>query len=303
MKGITEIFRSGMTKTRKFLSESITKLSAGLGRFDENMLDELEMMLVSADVGASTAMKIMDKVRDSIRRTGDSSQESVISRLQEEMKGILGEAVHYEPDAGKLNIIILAGVNGTGKTTTAGKLCLRYSSSGAKVILAAADTFRAAAIEQLKHWGEITGTPVIAHVQGSDPGAVVYDAVHAAASRGADVLLIDTAGRLHNKKNLMEEFAKIERIARREAPLAVISVMLVVDATTGQNAVTQARMFNDSVKLDGIILTKLDSNSKGGIVITVADETGIPVVMAGLGEQAEDLVDFDPEAFVRSLFG
>ncbi len=300
--GIFDKFNAGLSKTRKFISESLTKIAAGMGSFDEDMLDDLEMLLVSADVGATTSMMMMDNVRDRIKSTGNSSREAVINTLKEEMVRILGDPVRYELSEGKLNIIIIAGVNGTGKTTTAGKLCLRFMSSGKKVILAAADTFRAAAIEQLRHWGELNDAPVIAHETGSDPGAVVFDAVHAAISREADVLIIDTAGRLHNKKNLMEEFAKISRIAAREAPDADIRVILVVDATTGQNAVVQAKIFNEAAKIDGIILTKLDSNAKGGIAVAVVYETSIPVIMAGLGEKAEDLVDFEPVSFIDSLF-
>lgn len=301
--GIFDRFRDGLGKTRKFISESITRIAAGMGSFDEEMLDEFEMTLVSADTGSVVAMRIIDKVRAEIKRSGGSGQEFVVSVIKTEMLDILGPARPYSLEDNKLNIIILAGVNGTGKTTTAGKMCLRYMRSGKKVILAAADTFRAAAIEQLKHWGDLNGAQVIAHETGSDPGAVVYDAVHAAINRKADVLIIDTAGRLHNKKNLMEEFAKIERITRREAPDARIGVFLVVDATTGQNAVVQAKIFNEATVLDGVILTKLDSNAKGGIALAVAAETSIPIVMAGLGERAEDLVDFEPEPFVDSLFG
>lgn len=300
--GIFDKFNAGLSKTRKFISESLTRIAAGMGSFDEDMLDDLEMLLVSADVGAATSMMMMDNVRGKIKSTGNSSREAVINTLKEEMIRILGDPVRYELSEGKLNIIILAGVNGTGKTTTAGKLCLRFMSSGKKVILAAADTFRAAAIEQLKHWGELNDAPVIAHETGSDPGAVVFDAVHAAISRETDVLIIDTAGRLHNKKNLMEEFAKINRIAAREAPDAGIRVILVVDATTGQNAVVQAKIFDEAAKIDGIILTKLDSNAKGGIAVAVVNETSIPVIMAGLGEKAEDLVDFEPGPFIDSLF-
>lgn len=295
-------FQSGLTKTRDFITEGLSKVWISMGNLDEDALDEMEMLLIRADTGASTSMGLMDEVRNEIKRSGDSSKEAVIGTLKNKMMEILGETVQYNPEKNNLNIIILVGVNGTGKTTTAGKLCLRYKNEGKQVMLAAADTFRAAAIEQLKHWGDLNDTPVISHEAGSDPGAVVYDAVHAAIKRNVDVLIIDTAGRLHNKKNLMDELSKIFRIARREGDTANIKSFLIVDATTGQNAVMQAKIFNEVSPLDGIILTKLDSNAKGGIAIAVKAETKIPIIMVGLGEKAEDLVDFDPEDFVQSLF-
>ncbi len=295
-------FRGGLEKTRKLLAGGFTRLSAAAGRFDDGLLDDLETALVQSDIGASSAMELVDRVKDEIRRTGESGRDFVTGVLKEEMKKILGPDRRLRIEPGRLNILILAGVNGTGKTTTAGKLCLRYRSQGLKVLLAAADTFRAAAIEQLRHWGELHGTDVISHEAGSDPGAVVFDAVHAALGRHADVLIIDTAGRLHNKQNLMDEFGKIERIARREAPDALLRVLLVIDATTGQNAVIQARVFNEVTRLDGIVLTKLDSNAKGGIAVSVVRETGIPILLAGLGEKSEDLVDFEAGSFVESLF-
>ena len=295
-------FRNGLEKTRKLIAGGVTRLGATMGHFDDAMLDELETVLVQADVGAQSAMKMIDKVRAEIRRTGDNSRSFVIDVLKKEMYAILGEDRRLTLEPGKLNILILVGVNGTGKTTTAGKLCLRFKTQGKSVLLAAADTFRAAAIEQLRHWGEQHDTTVIAHEAGSDPGAVAFDAVHSALSRGSDVLIIDTAGRLHNKQNLMDELGKIERIARREAPEAVFRILLVIDATTGQNAVVQARVFNEVTRLSGIVLTKLDSNAKGGIAVSVVNETKIPVILAGLGEKAEDLVDFERESFVESLF-
>jgi fused signal recognition particle receptor len=295
-------FRNGLEKTRKLIAGGVTRIGATMGYFDDAMLDELETVLVQADVGAQGAMHMMDKVRAEIRRTGDNSRAFVIDALKQEMCSILGDDRKLTLVPGKLNILILVGVNGTGKTTTAGKLCLRFTSQGKTVLLAAADTFRAAAIEQLRHWGEQHNTPVIAHETGSDPGAVAFDAVHSAINRRSDVLIVDTAGRLHNKQNLMDELGKIERIARREAPDASFQILLVIDATTGQNAVVQAKVFNDVTKLSGIVLTKLDSNAKGGIAVSVVNETKIPVILAGLGEKAEDLVDFERESFVESLF-
>ena len=200
-----------------------------------------------------------------------------------------------------MNVIFLVGVNGTGKTTTAGKLALRYGKEGKSVLMAAADTFRAAAIEQLAIWADRTGCDIIAHAEGGDPASVVYDAIQAAKSRGTKVLIIDTAGRLHNKKNLMDELGKMRRIIDREAPEANIQTILVIDATTGQNAILQAETFAEVAKVDSIAVTKLDGNAKGGIAVAVAYTTGYPIVLAGLGENADDLVDFDPVSFVESL--
>lgn len=300
--GIMDVFKKGLTKTRDFFSDNINRISATMGFFDENMLDELEMVLVQADVGASCSMKLLEGLRRSMKESGDKSRDFVLSTLKAGMKRILGEKKQLKLTDGKLNIILLVGVNGTGKTTTAGKLCLRFQRQNKKVILAAADTFRAAAIDQLKHWGDKTGTQVISHEEGSDPASVVYDAVHAAISRKVDVLIIDTAGRLHNKQNLMDELEKIKRIIRREAGEATYESLLVIDATTGQNATIQAKVFGEITDVTGIVITKLDSNAKGGIAVSVAYETGLPIILAGLGEKAEDLVDFDPDSFIESLF-
>jgi fused signal recognition particle receptor len=307
--GLFEAFRNGMSKTREYFSGNIHRIGARLGYFDDDLLDELEMVLVQADAGASCSMYLLDSVRNAIKESGDSSGDFVVSVLKKQITEILGEKQTLEIKPESLNILLLVGVNGTGKTTTAGKLCLRYKNEGLHVILAAADTFRAAAIEQLKHWGDLTSTPVIAHEQGADPGAVVYDAIHVAKKKKSDLLIIDTAGRLHNKQNLMDELGKIKRIIARETQDSGgseretnLKTLLVIDATTGQNAIVQAKTFHEVTELAGIILTKLDSNAKGGIAISVAYETKIPILLAGLGEHAEDLVDFDPEYFTHSLF-
>ena len=214
---------------------------------------------------------------------------------------ILGEKQTIDIQPGKLNIILMVGVNGTGKTTTAGKLALKYKSEGKKVIMAAADTFRAAAVEQLKEWGRRTETAVIAHEEGSDPASVVFDAVAAAKARNCDVLIVDTAGRLHNKKNLMDELSKINRIIDREAPDANKKSLLIIDATTGQNAVLQTEAFSEAVNLDYLGITKLDGSAKGGVAIAVSYLAKVPIVLAGLGEGVEDLMDFDPQAFADAL--
>lgn len=297
-----DVFKKGLTKTREFVAGNVNRISASLGYFDESMLDELEMVLVQADVGASCSMKLIEDLRKTMKEKGEKSKEFVLSTLKNQMRSILGNKKQLILADKKLNIILMVGVNGTGKTTTAGKLCLRFQQENKKVMLAAADTFRAAAIEQLKHWGDKTHTPVIAHEEGSDPASVVYDAIHAALARNVDVLIIDTAGRLHNKQNLMDELAKIKRIISREAKVATYESLLVIDATTGQNATVQAKVFGEVTEVTGIVITKLDSNAKGGVAISVAYETRLPIVLAGLGEKVEDLVDFDPDYFVESLF-
>ena len=300
--GLADLFKRGLEKTRSFFAGSFTKLAASSGHFDEDMLDELEELLIRADCGVQASVDIMDHVKENIKKTGDDSKEAVLGSVKERMLEILGEPQTVEITPGKLNIILMIGVNGTGKTTTSGKLAARYKKEGKRVLMAACDTFRAAAVGQLKTWGERTGTAVIAQEQeGADPASVVFDAVHAAQARNTDVLLVDTAGRLHNKKNLMEELAKIRRVIEREAPDAVIKSLLIIDATTGQNAVIQAEGFGEVTGLDYVGITKLDGSAKGGVAIAVAYQSKKPIVLAGLGESVEDLADFDPELFVNSL--
>ena len=299
--GLFDSFKKGLKKTRDFVAEGFNRIATSMGIFDEDMLDDLEMLLVQADVGTSAASRIMRRVREDMRKTGDATRPSVLKSLEAGLLDILGPPGRIAIKKGSLNILLMVGVNGTGKTTTAGKLCARFKTEGYKVMMGAADTFRAAAIDQLNHWGEKTGTPVISHQEGSDPAAVVFDAIHAATARKADILILDTAGRLHNKQNLMDELAKIRRIIRREAPDAFCESLLVIDATTGQNAVSQARVFREVSEVTGIAITKLDGNAKGGVAIAVAHETGVPIMLAGLGEGQNDLVDFDPAVFVHAL--
>ncbi len=300
--GLADLFKRGLEKTRSFFAGSFTKLAASSGHFDEDMLDDLEELLIRADCGVQASVDIMDRVKENIKKTGDDSQEAVLASVKERMLEILGEPQTVEIVPGKLNIILMIGVNGTGKTTTSGKLAARYKKEGKRVLMAACDTFRAAAVGQLKTWGERTGTAVIAQEQeGADPASVVFDAIHAAKARNTDVLLVDTAGRLHNKKNLMEELAKIRRVIEREAPDAAIKSLLIIDATTGQNAVIQAEGFGEVTGLDYVGITKLDGSAKGGVAIAVAYQSKKPIVLAGLGESVEDLADFDPELFVNSL--
>ena len=277
---------------------------------DESVWEELEELLLGADTGVATAQKILDDVRAEVERERIKNPADVQTILRHELISILeapeakgglwGAAAEGLPP--KPAVILVLGVNGTGKTTTIAKLANAYRAEGASAVVAAGDTFRAAAIEQLKEWGERVGADVIAHKQGADPGAVVFDALSAAESRGADVVIIDTAGRLHTKFNLMEELAKIRRVIQRKEPSAPHETLLVLDATTGQNALIQAEAFLEAAEVTAVCLTKLDGTSKGGIVFAVCDQLGIPVRFVGTGEGAEDLAPFSAEAFVDALF-
>jgi fused signal recognition particle receptor len=301
MMSLLDRFMTGLKKTRDLVAGGINRMVAALGYFDEDMLDELEMLLVQADVGTAAAGEMIEQLRRQIRTDGDRSRTAVMRGLRNQMLEILGQPGRLDLQRGRLQILLMVGVNGTGKTTTAGKLCHRYNQAGLKVLLGAADTFRAAAIEQLTHWGERTGTPVIAHQVGADPAAVVFDAIKAAQARKADLLILDTAGRLHNKQNLMDELGKIRRVIAREAPEARCDTLLVIDATTGQNAVQQARVFREVAEVTGLVITKLDGHAKGGVAVAVAHQTGTPILFAGLGEGLSDLIDFDPQSFVAAL--
>lgn len=299
--GFFKRFRAGLKKTRDFVNAGFQKIAAGLGFFDEEMLDDLELLLIQSDCGIDCTERLMERIKEDIKKTGDKSTAAVRQSLAEGMLGLLKEDQALPLEEGRLNILLMVGVNGSGKTTSAGKLAHRFQAEGKRCILAAADTFRAAAIEQLQVWGERTACAVIANSQGSDPASIVYDALQAAQSRQADVLIIDTAGRLHNKQNLMEELAKIRRIVANKAPDAKLISLLTVDATTGQNALLQAEAFHQVTALDGLILTKLDGNSKGGIALAVVHESSLPIYLVGLGEGLEDLADFDGKSFVQSL--
>mgnify|MGYP001570368139 FL=1 len=274
------------------------------------MWDELEELLIGADTGVSTTHKVLGEVQMRVEKERIKDGEQVKAILKEELVAILrtgGEkgriwGEEEAPPSDRPAVILVVGVNGTGKTTSVAKLAQAYHEDGEKVVVAAADTFRAAAIEQLKSWGEIVGADIVAHKQGADPGAVVFDAMSAAESRNADVVLIDTAGRLHTKFNLMEELGKIRRVIERKVPEGPDEVMLVLDATTGQNALVQAKAFAEVVPITALCLTKLDGTSKGGIVFAVSDQLGIPVRFIGTGEQPEDLTPFDAEEFVEALF-
>ena len=288
-----------LSRTKDKLIGTIDTLLSGWKKVDPALLDELEEALISADIGALASEKLIEKVK----KDKVNEPEAVKTSLKEGILSILSqhEGRLILPDA-RPAVVVIIGVNGTGKTTTIGKLSEKLRREGKKVIIAAADTFRAAAVEQLVIWGERSGATVIQHTSGADPGAVVFDALAAARTRGADVLIVDTAGRLHTKVNLMEELKKIRRILEREHPGSPHEVLLVLDATTGQNALVQARLFNRDIGVTGIILTKLDGTAKGGIILSIMDEIEIPVKMIGVGEGIEDLRDFDAREFVDALF-
>jgi fused signal recognition particle receptor len=269
------------------------------------LYEELEEILISADVGVTTTMELVDRLRKEVKERKIKDPAELHPLLTELIAEILGgdearSRLNLREDG--LTVILFVGVNGVGKTTTIGKLAHRFKSEGKKVILAAGDTFRAGAIEQLETWGKRVGVDVIKHQAGADPAAVIYDGIQAARSRKADILLCDTAGRLQNKVNLMEELKKVHRVIQRELPDAPHEVLLVLDATTGQNALVQAKQFSEAVQVSGIVLTKLDGTAKGGIVIAISNELKIPVKLVGLGEKADDLQDFDPDQFLHALF-
>lgn len=294
--------RSGMEKSRKNL---VSKVSGVFSRFSpgsEEFWEEIEATLIQADVGVKATTLIVDNLQERAKEKKIGDAEDLLSLMEEELANILGEANSiFAWKEGILNVFLLVGVNGTGKTTTLAKIGQRAGAEGKKVMFAAADTFRAAAIEQLEIWAERVGVDIIKHKRGSDPAAVVFDAIQAAKARSVDLLLVDTAGRLHTYENLMEELKKVKRVAQREASDAEINIILVVDATTGQNAMAQVKIFNEALEVDKVILTKLDGTAKGGIVIAIAEEIGIPITLIGVGEQVEDLQDFRPKEFVEAL--
>ena len=303
--GFFDKLKSGLAKTRDNFVTGIEKAVYGKKEIDAAVLDDLEEVLISADLGAETAGVIVKNVKEKLARKGltDAFPPLVKKEIKERIRDILrGDAGTFRGGEKTLSVYLFVGVNGTGKTTTIGKLSAKFKSDGKKVILAAADTFRAAAAEQLVLWGEKAGIDVIRHKSGADPGAVVFDAIAAARAREADILLVDTAGRLQTKTNLMEELKKINRVIERELPGEPSEVILVLDATTGQNALSQAKLFNEAVGVTGIILTKLDGTAKGGIVVAIAAELGIPVKMIGVGEKQEDLQPFNPDEFAEALF-
>lgn len=302
---VTSKFKEGLSKTRGAFIEAVEDLVLRRKKIDEEFYEELEEILIAADVGVTTVMDLIEDLRKEVRarKIEDAVQlQPVLSEKLVELMKKEGEDLSLNFANEGLSVILFVGVNGVGKTTTIGKLAHKLKKEGKKVLMAAGDTFRAGAIEQLQVWGERTGVEVIHHQTGSDPAAVMYDAVQAAKSRGVDVLLCDTAGRLQNKVNLMEELNKVFRVIQREIPDAPHEVLLVLDATTGQNALSQAQTFGKSSGVTGLVLTKLDGTAKGGIVIRIRKELDIPVKFVGLGEKVDDLQEFDPDQFVHALF-
>ena len=299
--GFFEKLKEGLRKTKNALFGRVHDLFISMRKVDEDLLDELEEILITSDVGVETTEKIIAKLRRRIQENRITESEDAYNAL----KDVIGEMIQDgEPLdlSTKPSVILVIGVNGVGKTTSIAKIANYLKGEGKKVLLAAADTFRAAAIDQLGIWADRIGVDMIRHDEGSDPASVVFDAAAAAKARGADVLIIDTAGRLHNKKNLMDELSKINRVVDRELPGAARETLLVLDATTGQNAVIQAKEFSNTAKITGLVLTKLDGTAKGGIVISVKDELGIPVKFIGVGEKADDMQPFVAADFINALF-
>ena len=302
--GFFDKLKAGLEKTRKSFTEKIEQLVVGYATIDDEFLDDLEAVLLSADVGVQTTATLIADIKKAIKSKEINGPEDLKPFLQTRISTILSDTVAETKMAvSGPTVIMVVGVNGVGKTTTIGKLAQYYRQQGLKVILAAADTFRAAAIDQLEIWGERAGAEIIKHSEGSDPAAVAFDAVQSAKAKKADLVIIDTAGRLHTKSNLMEELKKISRVISREIPDAPHETLLVLDATTGQNAINQAKVFGEATQLSGIVLTKLDGTAKGGVVIAIKAELNLPVKWIGVGESANDLRPFVPSDFVQALFG
>ncbi|QOR68532.1 signal recognition particle-docking protein FtsY [Cytobacillus suaedae] len=303
---VSEKFKEGLSKTRNSFSEKVNDLVARYRKVDEDFFEELEEILIGADVGVSTVMELIDQLKTEVKRRNIQDTKEVQAVISEKLVDIYQggtiESSDLNIQSEGLTVILIVGVNGAGKTTTIGKLANRLKNEGKTVLLAAGDTFRAGAIDQLEVWGDRVGVDVIKQSEGSDPAAVMFDAVQAAKSRNVDVLLCDTAGRLQNKVNLMKELEKVKRVIERELPGAPHEVLLVLDATTGQNAMAQAKTFSEATNVSGIVLTKLDGTAKGGIVLAIRNELKIPVKFVGLGEKVDDLQQFDPEQYVYGLF-
>jgi fused signal recognition particle receptor len=302
---VTEKFKDGLSKTRDSFVGAMNELMMDYRTVDEEFFEELEEVLITADVGVSTAMELVDELRDEALRRNIKNTQDLQPLITEKLSALLvksEEETELNIQTDTLTVILVVGVNGVGKTTTIGKLAHKFKQEDKKVVLAAGDTFRAGAIEQLEVWGSRAGVEVVKQQAGSDPAAVMYDAVRSAKSRGADVLICDTAGRLQNKVNLMKELEKVKRVLTREIPEAPHEVLLVLDATTGQNAMTQAKIFGEATDVSGIVLTKLDGTAKGGIVMAIRNELNIPVKFVGLGEGLDDLQKFVPEQYVNGLF-
>ncbi len=299
--GFFDKIREGLKKTKDAMMKQVETVIHSFTKVDDEFLEELEEILIMSDMGAATAADICERLRAEIKRTGKNDT----GEVKEMLKGIIADMLREEKPfrlETKPSIVFVIGVNGAGKTTTIGKMAANYKAQGKKVLVAAADTFRAAAIDQLEIWTQRSGVDIVKHKEGADPAAVVYDSIEAAYARGVDILLIDTAGRLHNKKNLMAELGKMFRIVSQKAEGCDVEVLLVLDATTGQNAVNQAEQFMEAAQITGIVLTKLDGTAKGGIVVSIKNQLGLPVRFVGVGEKIDDLQEFVPEEFVEALF-
>ena len=300
-KGFFKRLKEGLSKTRNSIVDSFSSVF-GASHIDDDFYEELEETFIMADMGYETTEKVIENLKERVKeariKEPAACKELIINIIRDQMM-VDESAYDFEK---KKSVILVIGVNGVGKTTTIGKLAAQYKKSGKKVLFAAADTFRAAAIDQLKTWADRAGVEMISHNEGADPAAVVYDAVSAAKARNTDILLIDTAGRLHNKKNLMDELAKMRRIISRDYPDANVESLIVLDGTTGQNALEQARQFSNVTEIDGIVITKLDGTAKGGIAIAIQAELNVPVKFIGIGEKIDDLQRFDPSAYVEALF-
>ena len=298
--GFFDKIKQGLKKTSDAVNHSLDSVFAAFVKVDDDLLEELEEALILSDVGASTAAKIVAEVEKRAKLRKTTTADELRDLLREVLTDNMLDNQPLNTD-GQPAVILVIGVNGVGKTTSIGKLAARYVNEGKKVMLSAADTFRAAAADQLEIWAKRAGADIVRHGEGADPAAVVFDSISAAKARGSDIIIVDTAGRLHNKANLMNELAKIDRVISRELPDASRETLLVLDATTGQNAVHQAEEFNKAAKLTGIILTKLDGTAKGGIVIAISAGLGVPVMLVGVGEGIDDLIDFDRAAFLEAI--
>ena len=302
--GLFQRLKSGLARTRANFTDGLANLVLGRKQIDDELLEDLETLLLTADVGVDATRRIIDELTDRIKRKALADPDALVDALKHLLEDILlkNDTAVKQPAPGHPQVILMVGINGAGKTTTIGKLAKQLQDEGQSVMLAAGDTFRAAAVEQLQTWGERNDIPVIAQHSGADSASVIYDALEAATARGIDVLIADTAGRLHTKTNLMDELAKIARVMKKIDPDAPHEVMLVVDATTGQNAINQAEQFSKAIEITGITLTKLDGTARGGIIFAIAEKMGIPIRFVGVGEGIEDLRIFDARAFVDALF-